>query len=107
MAPRVLHFCQDQIAWECRQEDAAECYPDGLSSLSISEFRRGEVLSRSRLKGLDADLDGKALRNAPLKTEPVSHLAPAIYAFELWKRIVEIYSKAQLTNPEDKPYCFD
>lgn len=94
MAPRVLHFCQ--------QEDAAECYLDGLSSLRLSEFRRGEVVPRSRLKGLDPDFDGRALRNARLKIEPVPHLVPGIYAFELWKRVVEVYSKARLTNLEDK-----
>lgn len=26
MAPRVLHFCQDQIAWECSELDAAESF---------------------------------------------------------------------------------
>ena len=102
MAPRVLHFCQDQIAWECQQEDAAECYPDGLPSLKLSESKRGQVMSRSRMKGLDPDVDGYALRAARLKIEPVPHLVPDIYAYELWKCVVEVYSKARLTNPKDK-----
>jgi hypothetical protein len=102
MAPRVLHFCKDQIAWECHEGDAAERYPDGVSSLRLSEIKRGEVVLRNRLKGLDPGHDGKALRVARLKTEPVPHLISDIYAFELWKRIVEVYSKARLTNPKDK-----
>jgi hypothetical protein len=26
MAPRVLHFCEDQMLWECSELDAAESY---------------------------------------------------------------------------------
>lgn len=102
MAPRVLHFCKYQIAWECQEEDAAECYPDGLPSLKLSETTRGEVVLRSRLKRLDPIVDGKALRTIRFKTEPLLHLVPDMNSFELWKRVVEVYSKARLTNPEDK-----
>jgi hypothetical protein len=102
MAPRVLHFCRDQIAWECQEEDAAECYPVGLSSLSLSEPTRGEVIPRSRMKGLNPDHDGRVLRTARAKWEPLPDPVPGIYAYELWKRIVEVYSRARLTNPKDK-----
>ena len=105
MSPRVVHFCRDQIAWECQEEDAAECYPVGLSGLSLSEAKRGEVIPRSRMKGLNPDIDGRGLREARATREPVPdlvHLRPEIYAYELWRRIVEVYSKAQLTQPKDK-----
>lgn len=100
MAPRVLHFCRDQVAWECREFEAAEGQPVGIPNyqLTLSGIRAG-----SRLKGLSTE-DGVWLRNMRLRgyNDPDPHLQPGIYAFELWRRIVEEYSKTAVTNPGDK-----
>lgn len=49
LAPRVLHFCKDQIAWECPHINAAESYPYGVSNI---ELHAGTVGERIRLKSL-------------------------------------------------------
>lgn len=101
MAPRVLHFCRDQIAWECHEFEAAEGQPATIPNfqLTIDGIREG-----SRLKGLDIVKDGSWLRRMRLNEyeEPDPHLQPGIYTLELWRRIVEVYSNTAVTNPEDK-----
>ncbi|RMZ68292.1 heterokaryon incompatibility [Pyrenophora seminiperda CCB06] len=102
MASRVLHFCRDQVAWECGEFDAAEEQPQGMQNLQLTAD--GIVEESSRLKGLNVHVDGKRLRRIRLKEcdDPDLHLQPQIYAFELWRRIVEVYSRTAITNPTDK-----
>jgi hypothetical protein len=92
LAPRVLHFCKDQIAWECSHIDAAESYPHGISHMELGASTVGE---RKRLKALmsgDYDSNIRAL----------GRIDTAYAAHENWKRIVERYSATSLTNPKDK-----
>ncbi|KAF2469748.1 HET-domain-containing protein, partial [Lindgomyces ingoldianus] len=74
MAPRVLHFCKHQIAWECHHLNAAERFPHGH---------------------LIPDRYGRQ----PISTIP-SEVSDA--AHENWKRVVERYSKTGLTEAKDK-----
>lgn len=101
LCPRVLHFCGDQVAWECAEFDAAEARPLGVPNYQLT----GEgLLQESQFKGLDPDLNGRALRSGRLRglPDPVSHLQPQVHAFELWKRVVEVYSRTRLTDAGDK-----
>jgi hypothetical protein len=111
IAPRVLHFCHDQIAWECWENDAIESRADGMPLLQL---KAGSIVSGSRLKGMVPSVDGKALRHARLGlgrlqngkyTDIDAHMefaVPSIYCFEVWKSIVETYSKTRLTKATDK-----
>lgn len=105
LAPRVLHFCKGQIAWECSEFEAAEGLPPGVPSFRVS---RNDNLAGIQLKGLIPEKHGKALREDRLgqTSEPDPHLlrsdARAMYSFELWNRIVEIYSKLDFTKEGDK-----
>lgn len=111
IAPRVLHFCHDQIAWECWEKDAIESRADGMPLLQL---KAGSIVSRSRLKGMVPSVDGKALRHARLSrgrlkngkyTDIDAHMGlavPSVYCFEVWKRVVETYSKTRLTKATDK-----
>ena len=107
LAPRVLHFCAGQIAWECSEFDAAEGLPPGVPNF---QTRRDDVIAEIQVKGLDPWNHGKALRENRLQgaNEPDPHLfvskrdAKVIYSFEIWSRIVEIYSKTHLTCDKDK-----
>lgn len=100
MAPRVLHFCKDQIAWECSEFDASEGQPQGIPNLQLTS---DGIVGESRLKGLDVTIDGKRLRQIRLETlgglnDPDKNLRPQIYALELWRRIVEVYSKTSISK---------
>ncbi|RDL34348.1 uncharacterized protein BP5553_07476 [Venustampulla echinocandica] len=87
MAPRVLHFCQNQIAWECGKLDASESFRDGLPSYRLN---RSDVVPSRGLKGLpEPELNGQ-------------NLCTSIAVYQRWKRVVEVYSKTKLTNPSDK-----
>lgn len=101
MAPRVLHFCRDQVAWECHEFEAAEGLPEGTPNFQSTAdgIREG-----SRLKALNDLAEGKRLRRLRFQDsgDPDSHLRPEIFALELWRRIVEVYSGTAVTNEKDK-----
>ncbi|KAL5322577.1 hypothetical protein ACEPPN_010550 [Leptodophora sp. 'Broadleaf-Isolate-01'] len=88
MAPRVLHFCQDQIAWECRRVDASESFRDGIASFRL---RAGEIERAERLKSF-----------VPCGPSNFGNLQGRLATYHHWKAVVERYSKTRLTNPGDK-----
>ena len=93
LSPRVLHFCRDQIAWECYGRsgcngfDAAEGQPRGMSKFKLTD--RG-IVEGVRLKALQVD-------ETPRKDQQSTD-----HALKLWARIVETYSKTALTVERDK-----
>ncbi|KAL1863035.1 hypothetical protein Daus18300_008191 [Diaporthe australafricana] len=102
LAPRVLHFCEGSIAWECAGFTRAEGHPTGLPRFQVQHDR---ILPEVSLKGLDPFKHGKKLRSIRLGKiiEPDSHIPEKdLYGFELWARVVEMYSKMNLTMAKDK-----
>jgi hypothetical protein len=87
MSPRVLHFCRDQIAWECLNSEkcdrlvADDGQPHGLLNFQIT---RRDTDERMRLSS--SHIDGMEEQDALLH----------------WAQIVEAYSKTNLTQPKDK-----
>lgn len=104
-APRVLHFCEDQVAWECREFDAAEGQPQDVQILRLAS---NGIIEESKLRGFgDINTDGrelgKLLRLARLAgMDDLDSQLPGIYALELWGRIVEEYSMTAITQAKDK-----
>ncbi|KAL8940372.1 MAG: hypothetical protein Q9216_002843 [Gyalolechia sp. 2 TL-2023] len=90
LAPRVLHFCPNQLVWECAEMDAAEAYPDGLPAIPASK-------GKTRFKSLDPLTDGKRQRYSGARDAD-----SRFFAHELWRNIVGTYTKSALTNPGDK-----
>lgn len=99
MSPRVLHFCENQIAWECKEFQTAEGYPEDLPTWKM---RHSDIVDEGLFKGLGEN-DGKRLREIRLKgfPDPDSGLAD-LHVFELWKRVVEVYTRTKLTFQSDK-----
>lgn len=62
LAPRVLHFCKDQIAWECCELEAAESFPYGIWGLELDLEKR--LRQRLRLKAHIPEDEGPS----PLET---------------------------------------
>lgn len=100
MAPRVLHFCKDQIAWECLEHNRAESLPLEVPTFQL---RSDEIVNGRRLRSL-GERSARELRLSRLHGgfDPEHHLEPQIYIFELWKQIVEVYSRMELTDKMDK-----
>ncbi|KAL1626071.1 hypothetical protein SLS54_002905 [Diplodia seriata] len=100
LAPRVVHFCCDQVAWECSERCCTERYPEGVPGLQL---KSGVIVSEDRLKDLDPEGDGDLLQDTSV--EEFSDLekdVPRFHAYELWKRIVELYSQKELSRKGDK-----
>jgi Heterokaryon incompatibility protein (HET) len=99
MARRVLHFCHNQIAWECSESQKSEGHPEGFP---ILRFRDGDIVDEGSLKSLKA-VDGLRLRKIRLRgfPDPDGSLKN-LHVYELWKRIVEVYSRTKLTMSRDK-----
>ena len=87
LAPRVLHFGQDQLLWECREFTASEMYAKGLPNCEALVHRN-----------LFKDLNPKSSRNQKLYAkstdDQIAHL--------LWENVKKVYSKCHLTRTNDK-----
>lgn len=100
LAPRILHFCDGQIAWECSERNCTECYPEGIP---YSQLKSGEIVEQSLLKSFEPEREGRMLREARLDgTEDPDRDLPRLHTYELWRRIVEVYSQKKLTQRGDK-----
>ncbi|VUC24993.1 unnamed protein product [Clonostachys rosea] len=88
LAPRTLHFAENQLAWECHTMDACEMYPDRLP-------RALENLL-SRVKLIDADAYRQWLTTWR-KYDPANHVG-----YDVWGRIIRLYGGTQLTKEADR-----
>jgi Heterokaryon incompatibility protein (HET) len=103
LAPRVVHWCKDQIAFECRESDRAECRPEGLPHFQL---KGGELIDEARLKGMDKEI-GKRLREIRLASwrrasSSGKDVNSKLLFYEIWKRMVEVYTKMELTHERDR-----
>ncbi|RAR02781.1 telomere length regulation protein-like protein [Stemphylium lycopersici] len=100
LAPRVLHFGHDQLAWECQEFNVSESQiPD---EIAIKPSRHAGFLKEGHFKSLTPSV-GRSFREGRLNgfTEPDEHIKD-LYIYELWKKTVENYSRTQLTKYEDR-----
>jgi hypothetical protein len=127
LARRVLHFGRRQLAWECRQLDAMEVFPDGLPPITGSTLQKRNVGTVLKVKGLQTN-PLYFLRQPPILSVLVFlffrisfvtcllHLICFVLflrdriaeqnrkaeAYSLWQSMVEAYSRCSLTKSEDK-----
>ncbi|KAI4953945.1 hypothetical protein J4E91_002794 [Alternaria rosae] len=92
LAPRVLHFGHNQVAWECCEFQSSES--QSSEQLAITQTKRLKQLTPAF---------GHMLRETRLLDvpDPDLHLKD-LYTYELWKNVVETYSRLQLTKFTDK-----
>ena len=96
LARRVLHFGCDQLfweCWECWEFDGAEEYSKGLPPTL-------ESWSVTKFKGLDPTIDGARIRGHYILSCGSASAKHGGYV--LWNRIVTMYSKYEMTKPNDK-----
>ncbi|KIW06682.1 uncharacterized protein PV09_02387 [Verruconis gallopava] len=82
LAPRVIHFSESQVHWECAELITSESVPDNLyiSPRTTLTFRKSPACKS--IGGQPADIIGR---------------------FRLWTRLVGSYSRAMLTFVTDRP----
>ena len=106
LSPRVVHFGATQIMWECRTKECCETYPHGLPDSTSDVF--------SHFKGLRPHVEGAALRTEQnarpqrrsiddANTSLLSHgERPDLDGYYIWARIVEAYSRTNISFDKDK-----
>ncbi|KAL9095271.1 MAG: hypothetical protein Q9165_002527 [Trypethelium subeluteriae] len=84
LAPRVVHFCCRQVAWECQELRACESFQAGIPDYACAN----EIHFKS--------LDVQRISKDPRATK-------YDYASQhIWKQVIEAYTQARLTFRSDK-----
>lgn len=100
LAPRVLHFGYNQLAWECHKFNSSESY--SWSELAMKPSSTPGFTDRSCLKHLTVSA-GRSFREARIGDfRDCDTQIKDIYIYGLWKKIVESYSRTKLTEHYDK-----
>lgn len=99
LSPRIIHFCHNQVAWECGGFQDIEGHSSAYTTVTI---RNGDLINERHLKDFD-ERHGLRLRDLRLRgfPDPDKNI-PRLGMHELWKYVVEVYSLANLTFPSDK-----
>lgn len=98
LAPRVLGFGRRQLFWECRELTASETYPEGIPGI-LKLFNEDDAF-----KSLDPQLWIEKARSAwsgSYTKEEFKYDEASAYQ-DMWRTIVEQYSRCRLTRPQDK-----
>jgi hypothetical protein len=123
LSPRVLHFGNEQLFWECREFVACETYPRGLPAslrdntlIDIKHLQLGDELQDDRWPSKYVLQDPQAATWVEglwyaLRTmfQPIVHQEVTMYAtmksssvYRDWDAIVELYTRQYLTIESDK-----
>jgi hypothetical protein len=87
LSPRILHFCRDEIFWECREHAACESDPKGSSSVY-------KLMSYVFIKLWETGNHGMLELRRQVPHTPWLHF---------WYRVVVVlYSHMELSIPSDK-----
>ncbi|KAF5533167.1 hypothetical protein FPHYL_13653, partial [Fusarium phyllophilum] len=98
LAPRVLHFAENQIYWECLETTACETDPSGELKILAKDWHwRPPIKTVYKAAGLEiAKSASKALsgQNGITRDEETAYLS-------LWGDLVSIYANCALTKESD------
>ncbi len=89
LSPRILHFTQHQIFWDCSKLSACEVFPDGLP-FPLDRKASTDRHWRSRLE------------QNPLSPQALSGAKDNESSYTFWMSAVENYTDCNLTNQGDK-----
>jgi hypothetical protein len=95
LSSRVLHFCYDQVSWECREHRACERYPSGDMKI-YEDFENHQDKSTAKFKLLLGVYSQQTQR----PTNTTRNDADSVYG--IWMEMMRAYSDTSLTNPLDK-----
>jgi hypothetical protein len=85
LAPRVLHFNEGQMFWQCYGTTSCEAYPEGVpAELSVGSVSRNDIL----------DILAHVHDDSSSGTNEL--------ALRLWSQVVKQYTTCKLSCPRDK-----
>jgi hypothetical protein len=94
LAPRILHFGENQLYWECNQKDACETFPVSLPQRMADEY--------PRFKSQKPAYDGTRLRCFSEDWFGLLKVDKDLNNYDLWSNIVLTYTRCDLTMGSDK-----
>lgn len=94
LAPRILHFGEHQLYWECNQKDACETFPAGLHPRMIE--------GAPRFKSQQPEHGGPRLRCYSEDWLGLLKADKDLNNYDLWSNIVLAYTRCDLTMRSDK-----
>jgi hypothetical protein len=105
LSPRTIHFGQEQIFWECRQNMACEAYPGGLPEPLCNHrtrrWRQADGMLGTTTRQRPSTLGvRKFLARVGLYRPTTVSQSPTLYS--TWSGIVEAYMDCQLSFGRDK-----
>ena len=80
LSPRILHFGENQIYWQCQELQACEALPTGIPTATSMPL--GMIDYRGIKKRFNSQLN--------------------LCKIGIWNTVVEMYSQRSLTKTEDK-----
>lgn len=95
LAPRTVHFCQNQVCWECKEQQALETSPDW----AIDEDRWDMIKNWETKWLVHPDGPGNNTNN---NNESGSHPRAISNLYWAWYDIIGLYSDCQLSYEKDK-----
>ncbi|EFQ36017.1 heterokaryon incompatibility protein [Colletotrichum graminicola] len=113
LSPRVLHFADDQIVWECLTDTKCEAFPSGLpfhhSTKGLGPL--WSALESRTMPTTDTVLDNARLTTNGLSNHQLASTDTACYSTDMailseWRDLVKQYSRCALTKNTDKLPAF-
>lgn len=104
IAPATLFVSQKQAWWHCTADTCSETYPDGIPPFlelpDTSELRSFVVKARNKAAAAAANSDGSDKTEEDTESnDPEFHRQQTLI---MWRRVVEIYSRADFTYAPDR-----
>jgi hypothetical protein len=92
LAPRVLHFGETQIFWECNEITCSESYPSGVP------------IHSERLRERDPPLKMQNPGAAALANRETMGMTRdfRVSVYDFWEKAVKMYTRCKLTKGSDK-----
>ncbi|KAM7222946.1 hypothetical protein V8F06_001502 [Rhypophila decipiens] len=86
LSPRVVHFCQKQLYWECTELQASETFPFGLPDHGLHQYARIKLESPFSLSNANPELPSDLFKRG----------------MRVWAPAVAAFASSDLTYPTDK-----
>ncbi len=86
LAKRVLHFNRDQLYWECQQTSACEIFPAAMPECMMIDGKFKDIVPNTGISEM----------------APKGLISPLTYREVIWRRVLYSYTRAQLSNPDDR-----
>ncbi|KAJ5611877.1 HET-domain-containing protein [Penicillium herquei] len=107
LARRVLHFGPSQVGWECYETEALELLPNGIPSPLMAGSHSKSQMSRSVRESSCSNIPiSRSDPDSAVATTMTLSSANEVSLLEWRRRLIEDYSKCQMTYAKDKLIAF-